>query len=60
MQKVRTGGFETAKFINSNVGDRQNKNIRKLGNSYSGQLKLEGDEREAQKTEKTTEEKEEE
>ena len=47
VQKVRTGRFETAKFTNSNIGDRQNKNIRKLGNSNSGQLKFEGDERKA-------------
>ena len=56
VQKVRAGRFETSKFINSNGGDGQNKNIWKLGNSYSGQFKLEGGERKAEKTEKTTEE----
>ena len=60
MQKVRAGRFDTSKFINSNVRDGQNENIRKLGNLHSGQVKLEGGERKAEKTEKTTEEKEEE
>ena len=56
MQKVRAGTFETSKFRSSNAGDGQNKNIRKLGNPYLGQFKLEGFERKAEKTEKTTEE----
>ena len=60
MQKVRAGRFDTSKFINSNVRDGQNENIGKLGNLYSGQVKLQGGERKAEKTEKTTEEKEEE
>ena len=38
----------------------QNKSIKQLGYSYSGQFKLEGCERKVEKTEKTTEEKEEE
>ena len=58
MQKVRAGRFDTSKFINSNVRDGQNENIEKLGNLYSGQVKLEGGEQKAEKTEKTTEEKE--
>ena len=60
MQKVRAGRFHTSKFINSNVRDGQNENIGKNGNLYSGQVKLEGGERKAEKTEKTTEEKEDE
>ena len=32
VQKVRAGEFETSKYISTNVGDRQNKHIRKLGN----------------------------
>ena len=59
-QKVRAGEFETSKSINSNVRNGQNENIRKLGNSYSGQSKLEGGEWTAEKKEKTTEEEEEE
>ena len=58
MQKVRAGRFDTPRFINSNGRDGQNEHILKLGNSYSGQLKLEGGERKAEKTENTTEEKE--
>ena len=60
VQKVRAGRFETLKLISSNVGDTQNKNTWKLGNSYSGQLTFKGGERKAEKTEKTTEEREEE
>ena len=48
VQKVSAGRFETSKFITSNVGNGQNKNIRKLGNSYSAQLGLEGGERKAE------------
>ena len=58
VQKVCAGRFDTSKSINSNGRDRQNENIRKLGNSCSGQLKIEGGERKAEKTEKNTEEKE--
>ena len=60
VQKVRAGRFETSKFTSSRIGDKQNKSIWKLVNPYSGQFKLKGCEREAEKTEKTTEEKEEE
>ena len=60
MQKVRAGKFATSKFISSNVGNGQNKNIWKLGNSYSGQFKLEGGERKAEQKDKTTDEEEEE
>ena len=49
---MRAGRFETSKFIDSNGGGGQNKNIRKLGNSYSGQFKLEGGGQKAEKTEK--------
>ena len=59
VQKVRAGRFDTSKFINSDGGDGQNENIAKLGNLYSGQAKLKEGERKAEKTEKTTEEKEE-
>jgi hypothetical protein len=59
VQKVCAGRFETIKFINSNVRDGQNENIGKLGNLYSGQVKLQGGERKAEKTEETTEENEE-
>ena len=44
VQKVRAGRFDTSKFINSNVRDGQNENIGKLGNLYSGQVKLQGGE----------------
>ena len=57
MQKVCAGEFDTSKIINSNVRDGQNENIGKLVNSYFGQVKLEGGERTAEKTEKTIEEK---
>ena len=60
VQKVRGGRSATSKFINSNVRDGQNEQIGKFGNLYSGQVKLEGGERETEKTEKTTEGKEEE
>ena len=60
VQKVRGGRFDTSKIINSNVGDGWNENIGKLGNLYSGQVKLEGCERKSEKTEKTIVEKEEE
>ena len=56
---MRGGRFDTLKFINSDGGDGQNENIGKLGNLYSGQVKLEEGERKAEKMEKTTEEKEE-
>ena len=52
VQKVRAGRFETSKFINSNGGDGQNKSIGKLGNSFSGQFKLEGGERKAERRRK--------
>ena len=58
VQKVCAGGFDTSQHINSNVGDGQDENIKKIGNSNSGQLKLEGCERKAEKMEKTTEKKE--
>ena len=60
MKKVRAGKFDTSKFINSNVRDGQNANIGKLGNLYSGQAKLQGGERKAEKTEKPQEKDEEE
>ena len=60
VQKVRARRFDTSKFINSNDGNGQNENIRKLGNSDSGQFKLEEGERKVKKTVKITEEKEEE
>ena len=59
VQKVRAGRLDTSKSKNSNVGDGQNEYIRKLGNLYSGKLKLEGGERKAERTKKTTLEKEE-
>ena len=60
VKKVRAGKFDTSKFINSNVRDGQNANIGKLGNLYSGQAKLQGGERKAEKTEKPQEKEEEE
>ena len=56
----RAGRFETSELINSNVGYGRNENVWTLGNSYSGQLKPKGGEQKAEKTEKTTEAKEEE
>ena len=55
----RTGKFIISNVINSNVGYGRNENVRKLGNSCFGQLKLKGGERKAEKIEKTTEEKKE-
>jgi hypothetical protein len=60
VQKVRAGSFVTSKSIKSNVRDGQNEKIGKLEILYSGQVKLQGGERKAEKTEKTTEEKEDE
>ena len=49
VQQLRAGRFDISKFINSNGQNGQNKNFRTFGNSYSGQLKLEGGELKAKK-----------
>ena len=59
-KKVRAGRLDTSKFVNSDVRDGQSENIAKLGNLYSGQVKLEGGGRKAEKTEETAEEEEDE